>query len=259
MPHDAVDPISVEQVCDELIELRGAHGRLTVHKLARHPLLVRLCGDDDLIDGYLAFKREMERLTRGSKYEAALAWSILADADSVLDRLTLAAEHLSEGEPKDQRTIRHWSDRGMLSVAHDLVAFAAIRGNTGQDLIGITIAATSSRIQVQIIQVASLQLSRRAPVITITAPSEHDEAPTPATIDLEHAKPDYEASGDTTSTREYRVVIARQPDHGPLKIAIMARRSPTPTFFLRDETPESLSVCFAVHRSLVEIDLTTAE
>lgn len=254
MPHDATDPISVDRVCDELIELRGSHGRLTVHKLARYPLLIRLCGDDDLMNGYLTFKREMERLTRGSKYEAAVAWSILADADSVLDRLTLAAEHLSDGEPKDQRTVRHWSDRGMLRVAQDLVSFAAIRGTTGQDLIGITVSATSDQVQAQIVQVASLRLSRRAPVVTITSPGEQE----PMTVDLERVKPDHESSDESTSTREYKVVIRPQPDHRPVKIAIMARKSPTPIFFLHDATPEPMTVCFAVHRSLVEIDLSAA-
>lgn len=58
---------------------RGEHDVLTVQKFSRYPLLVQLLGDGDLIDAFVAFKREFGRLQRGNKYEVAVTYSIGAD------------------------------------------------------------------------------------------------------------------------------------------------------------------------------------
>eukprot|EP01133_Synstelium_polycarpum_P022667 gene22667-27184_t len=255
----------VDAVKRSLIRLRGEHGRLTVHKFARHPLLVQLLGDGDPMDGFIALIRELDRLKRGNKYEAAVAWSITADADAVIDRLQSTVDALAVGEGKDQRTGRHWSDRGMDSVARDLVAFAAMRGHSGRDLIGIAVNGGSKRLVIQIVQVASVNLARRSPFVTIqVAP---DRADTKVSeIDLETVKPDTLETDDDVETRRHTVTIVipdigLMPGESLVSVSLQARRSPTPVFFLEDhlETSPPVRLTFSVHRTLVTADLTLPE
>ena len=251
----------VDDVKRCLIRLRGDHGRLTVHKFARYPLLVQILGDGDLMDGFVALMRELDRLKRGNKYEAAVAWSITADADAVIDRLQLTVDALAVGEEKDQRTGRHWSDRGMDGVARDLVAFAAMRGHSGRDLIGIAVNGGSKRLVVQIVQVASVNLARRSPLVTIQVSPDRADRKV-SEVDLEVVKPDVlEVDGDLETCRHIvRVDLPAytyQPGERLMSISLTARRTPTPIFFLENhsEIDPTLRLTFAVNRTLVVTEL----
>ncbi|UJC79946.1 hypothetical protein D4768_21380 [Rhodococcus erythropolis] len=255
----------VDAVKRSLIRLRGDHGRLTVHKFARHPLLVQLLGDGDLMDGFIALIRELDRLKRGNKYEAAVAWSITADADAVIDRLQMTVDALAVGEGKDQRTGRHWSDRGMDSVARDLVAFAAMRGHTGRDLIGIAVNGGSKRLVVQIVQVASVNLVRRAPLVTIQVTPDRADAKA-SEVDLETVVPDVREIDGDFETRRHVVRVdlpdyVYQPGERLLSISLTARRTPTPIFLLENhsEVDPTHRLTFAVNRTLVVTELTAFE
>lgn len=252
----------LREVVDELTKLRGDHGRLTVHKFARYQRLIEVCGDGDLLDGFLAFKRELERLKTGNRYEAAVAWSIAADTDTVLDRLQATADALSVGKPKDQRTARHWSDRGMESVARDLIAFGTIRGHLGRDLIGIVVLGSLERgLRLRVVQVASTQLRRCAPVVTVVQNPDRDSATT-AEIDLAQVVPDHTETADDTVTQAHVVTVALAPQQADREerlasVSVMGRGSPTPTFFLEDRSSFAppVRITFAVQRSLVVVEV----
>lgn len=252
-------------VAHELTRLRGDHGRLTLQKFSRYPLLVQLLGEGDLMDGFAAFTREMDRLKRGNKYEAAAAWSITADADSVLDRLQRTAEELSDDEIRDQRTARHWSDRGMAGVAHDLVAFASIRGAAGRDLIGIGVhGGIDNGLIVQIVQVVSVSLRRRSPLVTIQALPDRATPPEAIDIDLERVEPDSRDVSDGMETRRHRIQIELPAGDAVageriVQLSVLARRSPTPVFFLEDYTERhsKARVTFSVHRTLVVVEVVS--
>ena len=93
------------EVLAELLALRKAYGALSIQKFSRFEALRRVCGGDDLLDGFLLFQRELDRYQRSGRNEAAAAWSLCAPADTVLDRLQLTAEALSGDEDwRDQRT-----------------------------------------------------------------------------------------------------------------------------------------------------------
>ncbi|MDF3316412.1 hypothetical protein [Rhodococcus sp. C3V] len=255
----------VDAVKGNLIRLRGAHGRLTVHKFARHPLLVQLLGDGDLMDGFIALIRELDRLKRGNKYEAAVAWSITADADAVIDRLQMTVDALAVGEGKDQRTGRHWSDRGMDSVARDLVAFAAMRGHGGRDLIGIAVNGGSKRLVVQIVQVASVNLVRRSPLVTFQVTPDRADAKV-SEVDLETVLPDVREIDGDLETRRHTVTIDVpdfdfRPGETLVSMSLTARRSPAPIFFLEDhlEANPPVRLTFSVHRTLVTVDFALPE
>lgn len=258
----AVDEQMVSGVVAELTKLRGAHGRLTVQKFSGFPLLTTLCGEGDLMDAFIAFTRELERLKAGNKYEAAVSWSIAADKDSVLDRLQATADVLSDGEPKDQRTARHWSDRGMESVARDLIAFGTIRGQLGRDLIGIVVLGSLERgLRLRVVQVASTQLRRRAPGVTVVQTPDRDNATT-TEIDLAQVAPDHTETTDDTVTQKHVVTIElAQPqvdrEERLASVSVIGRGSPTPTFFLEDRSRFALPVrvTFAVQRSLVVVEV----
>lgn len=249
-------------VVDELTKLRGDHGRLTVHKFARYQRLIEVCGDGDLLDGFLAFKRELERLKTGNKYEAAVAWSIAADTDTVLDRLQATADALSVDKPKDQRTARHWSDRGMESVARDLIAFGTIRGHLGRDLIGIVVLGSLERgLRLRVVQVASTTLRRRAPVVTVVQIPDRDGS-TATDIDLRQVVPDYTERTEDTVTQAHVVTVElAQPHVGREErlatVSVMGRGSPTPSFFLEDWSSFAppVRIAFGVHRSLVVVEV----
>lgn len=250
MPPAATDPSAdlVKQVTDELIALRGAHGQLTVQKFSRYPTLIQVCGDGDLMEGYLRFKRELGRFTRGNKFEAAAAWSICAAADSVLDRLVFTADELTEGgnEPRDQRTARHWSDRGMPAIAADLAAIGTIRGTLGLDLIGITVARDDrGTLTVQIVHVTPTAMPSRAPFVTVwNSGDEEAERATSTTngveqveINLEAVMPDYQSSDDDMTTRGYLLRLtgddtlpSTTPEAQHVYIRVQAQGTTTPMF-----------------------------
>ncbi|WP_396910314.1 hypothetical protein [Mycolicibacterium sp.] len=256
------DAETVAAVVDALKKLRGGHGVLTVQKFSHQPTLVQLLGDGDLFDGFIAFKRELGRLQRGNKFEAAVAYSIAADYESVLDRLQATAEALADGEPRDQRTARHWSDRGMEAVARELIAFAHLRGHLGRDLIGIALHdGGTGAVDIRIVQVASIHLRPRAPVVTVVQQPD-SEHPMTNEIDLGQIHPDSRAvDGDlVTTAHTIRVALPNEGlDRERLAVvSVMARGSPTPTYFLESADLHSARSTFAVHRGLAVVELMSA-
>lgn len=140
------------QVLSELLALRKAHGRLSIQKFSRFEVLRRVCGGDDLLDGFLLFQRELARYQRAGRNEAAAALSLCSPADTVLDRLQLTAEALSGEDWRDQRTARRWSDAGMPVIARDLVYFAQVAGRLGTETLSITLGGSGQRLAVCIDQ-----------------------------------------------------------------------------------------------------------
>jgi hypothetical protein len=256
---DGDEQAIVDAVVADLTKLRGERGILTVQKFSRYPLLVQLLGDGDLLDGFIAFKRELGRLRRSNKYEAAVAYSIATDHDTVLDRLQATADALADGEPKDQRTARHWSDRGMEGVARDLVAFGNLRGHLGRDLIGIALHdGETGAVNMRIVQVVSITLRSRAPVVTVVQRPDADE-PMTNEIQLDQVLPDSREVDDDVATTAWtiRVALPNGSSNGErlASISVMARGSQTPSFFLDSSCVWSVRSTFAVHRALAVVDV----
>lgn len=155
-------------VHDELVGLRGAFGRLTIEKFSHYETLRRVCGGGDLLDGFLMFEREMRRyIALGNRDEAAAAISITADADSVLDRLEYVVDHFEEdGQTRDQRTARRWSDQGLKTVAAELVYLADIQGRLGGELLTIELGGTTAEgLSLVLWHLTSKNLPDRAPLV----------------------------------------------------------------------------------------------
>lgn len=155
-------------VHDELVALRGAHGRLTIQKFSHYEALRRVCGGGDLLDAFLMFERELKRyITQGNRYEAAAAISITADAEKVLDRLEYVVGHFeADGESRDQRTARRWSDEGLKTIATELVYLADVQGRLGGELLTIELAGTSEDgLSMVIWQLTTKHLPDRAPLV----------------------------------------------------------------------------------------------
>lgn len=129
-----------ESLVEELRSLRGRRGPLDVAVFATCPTLVRLCGDGDLLDGYLVFKGELDRWSHGRRDEAAYALSVLDDSDTVLQRLDAAAGRLPGAEGADQRTIRRWGDDAIPGLAAELLVLAESAGRRGRTLIRLEAA-----------------------------------------------------------------------------------------------------------------------
>lgn len=176
------------QVLAALKRLRSAPGRLTIDKFAAEPLLVQVCGGGDLLDAFFMFRRELQRYQQGDRPIAAAAWSIAAEADSVLDRLQLTAEALSDGDDwRDQRSARRWSDTGLPLLARELVYFAHIQQRLGQEMLTITVErCTTETLALTIDQLTATGLPARAPIVRVWHYDENEE-PTErqAKVDLE--------------------------------------------------------------------------
>lgn len=172
------------QVLSELLALRKAYGRLSIQKFSRFEVLRRVCGGDDLLDGFLLFQRELARYQRAGRNEAAAALSLSSPADTVLDRLQLTAEALSGEDWRDQRTARRWSDAGMPVIARDLVYFAQVAGRLGTETPSITLGGSGRRLAVCIDQMTTTKLPVQAPLIQLW----HDPASdNPRQVDLDLA------------------------------------------------------------------------
>lgn len=173
-----------QAVADELLALRGSQGQLTIQKFSGYPTLVRVCGADDLLDAFLMFRRELTRYKNAGRDEAAAAWSLSAEADTVLDRLQLAADHVSPVRERDQRTARRWSDAGIPRIADDLVYFARMRGRLGSELLSIELSDDQiGGLKLTIDQMTSRDLEAVAPEMSIWRYDLFGE-PREATVDL---------------------------------------------------------------------------
>ena len=126
-----------DDVHQALLALRKTYGALTRQKFARFPVLVRSCGGDDLADAYRVFRRELEALQGRGRNLAAAVISLTAPADSVLDRLQIAAEETSGDDERDQRTARRWSDAGLHILADHLAYQSLTQGRLGRELLNL--------------------------------------------------------------------------------------------------------------------------
>lgn len=206
---DDVDGMT-EQVRAALLDLRSQKGRLTIDKFAGYPILVRVCGGGDLLDGFFMFRRELQRYQGGDRDVAAAAWSLTAEADSVLDRLQMTAEHLSEGdELRDQRSARRWSDDGMPTLARELVYFAHIQQRLGQEMLTITVErCTEQDLALTLDQLTAAGLPTRAPLVRVWHYDENEEPiEQQAVVDLDKV-PAPTAAGDRHVLSRYRLQIA---------------------------------------------------
>lgn len=193
------------QVLSELLALRKAHGQLSIQKFSRFEVLRRVCGGDDLLDGFLMFQRELARYQQAGRNEAAAALSLSSPADTVLDRLQLTAEALSGEDWRDQRTARRWSDAGMPVIARDLVYFAQVAGRLGTETLSITLGGSGRRLTVRIDQMTTTKLQVQAPLIQLW----HDPAsdnPRQVSLDLD-AFTSATVERDGRCLRRYRLDI----------------------------------------------------
>ncbi|QGH68691.1 hypothetical protein [Pseudactinotalea sp. HY158] len=207
---DTGDPVALRrEVHRELVALRGAHGRLTVQKFNQYPVLRRICGGGDLLDAFLMFERELRRYqTSAGRDEAAAAISIVAPAETVLDRLEYAVSALpQDGELRDQRTARRWSDAGLRTMADELTYMAEVQGRLGQELINIEVGGTDRALILTIEQLTTTGLPSKAPLVRVWHYDDRDE-PTEreAKVDLEVLET-LIVSTDTHTMRRYHLEI----------------------------------------------------
>jgi hypothetical protein len=189
-------------VLDELTDLRGAHGKLTVEKFSRYPTLHLVCGGGDVLDAFLVFERQLQRYIRhGTRNEAAAALSITADADTVTDRLVEVIGHFEGDElSKDHRTARRWSDHGMHSIATALVHLGDVQQRLGSELIEIELSGTrEGGVSMVIWQLTTRHREERAPLVRLWRFSEKD-------------------ADDQTTTHDLDQVAFREGSKGPFRL-----------------------------------------
>lgn len=202
-------------VHEELVALRGAHGRLTVEKFSQYPALCLVCGGGDVLEAFLMFEREMRRYAaEGNRNEAAAAISITAPAETVLDRLEYVVTDLeADGEFRDQRTGRRWSNRGLKTIATEMVHVAEVRGRLGSELLTIEISGTrAAGLHLVVSQLTNKNLDERAPLVRLWKHRGDDlvEEPQSVTFDFDPYKAP-EVSNDTYRLKRYHI-IAELPD-----------------------------------------------
>jgi hypothetical protein len=258
-------------VHDELLALRGAHGRLTVQKFSQYPVLRRVCGGDDLLDAYLMFERELRRYTvTGNRNEAAAAISISAPAETVIDRLELVVSHFEEegGETRDQRTGRRWSNQGLKTIAIDLVHMADVRGRLGQELVTIEIAGTrATGLKVMIWHLSKKHLDGRAPIVRFWKHRGDDliERPQELTVDLKQVDAP-EASNDAYRLKRYHILAelpaelsTAEVDIGDALYSISVEGPDAPmrtvSFIDESELGDDLTLRFTTYRTIVTVEV----
>lgn len=178
----------VEAVLEELLALRGAHGKLTVEKFSRYPNLRQVCGDSDELVAFLMFERELERYVRkGNRNEVAAALSISAPWETVLRRLEAVLDHLEpDGDGRDQRTARRWSDQGMRVLATELVHLADVQIRLGSELTTIELSGEyEDGVSMEIYQLTTRHTEERAPLVHIWHYLPEDAAEQNNTIDYD--------------------------------------------------------------------------
>lgn len=224
----------VEVVLEELLALRGAHGKLTVEKFSRYPHLRRVCGDSDELVAFLVFERELQRYVRkGNRNEVAAALSIAAPWETVLDRLTEVTQHLDpDGDGRDQRTARRWSDQGMRVLATELVHLADVQIRLGSELTSIELSGKyEDGVIVDIFRLTASHPEERAPLVKIW-----------------HYLPD--ATGEQNNTIEYDLdeMKSAEGSKGPFRLRFHAFRLDT----LRGLDQAPVSAGTTVYRFSVE-------
>lgn len=268
MTTDSGDELNAD-LCAELLALRSHKGSLTLASFARHPKLVQICGESDALDGFLIFRAELERWARGTRGEAAYAWSVLSPEDSVLDRLSAAAEHIPGGFGADQRTVRRWGDRAVPDLVLQLVIQAEAAGRRGRTLLSIEVGGGLEQgLDLTVDLMTPADLSARAPHVSLWRFTS-DSEPVEAEIDLvEHPSVEV-VSGDYTMGR-FRLHIdvagwaaqipwARNEDTETriLQIDMHVPESPSVStrFIDRSSMPEGVDVEFMGHRGGCQVAL----
>ncbi len=260
----AIDPNEIKQTHQELLALRSEHGKFTTAKLSQYPTLVRLCGEDDLIEAFLALKRELQRYKHGNKHQAAAALSIISPADTVLERFTLTAEHF---DYQDQRTIRRWSDKGLKGIAEDLVAIANVRGRLGRELLTLTLTGNpKDGFQLVIDQMDFTQLASTPPGVTMWLWVDEDNAEE-ANIELTE-ETSRSANNQTYRNTRWQIELPdvsklladqnrRTKTDKILTIAIQGRNAPSRTVVWSDHStlPKEIISEVTIHRTMVMVEM----
>lgn len=259
-----VDPARVDEAHTALAGLRGSHGRLTMAKFSGYPVLVQLCGEGDLVEGFMAFQRELRRYEPGTRFEAAAALSISSDAETVLDRLTMTAEHF---DYQDQRTIRRWSDRGLRSIAEDLVAMATVRGRLGRELLTLTLTGTLDHGYCLVVdQMDFASLDSAPPSVTVWLWRDEEQADE-ASMELTSSNARQAEDGSYRNTRwrvalpDLRSLLAdeerRRRTDKVMTVAVQGRSAPSRTVTWRNEAslPEGVVAGVMVHRTMVMVEV----
>lgn len=260
-------------VHDELVALRGAHGRLTIQKFSHYEALRRVCGGGDLFDAFVMFEREMRRyIAHGNRDETAAAISITADADTVLDRLVEVIGHFEgDGLSKDQRTARRWSDAGLKTIAAELVYLADVQGRLGGELLTIELAGTAEDGLAMVLwHLTARHLPDRAPLVRFWQyrPDDGFEQDRSVLYDLDQVEAP-EASSAVYRLRRYHFHVELPKNltaavvnvgEAVYRISIEGRDAPMRTVSFMDdsEVGDGLAVRFTTYRTHATIEVVKA-
>lgn len=262
--------ILTEAVRKDLIALRGAFGHLTIDKFSHYETLRRVCGAGDLLDGFLMFEREMRRyIAEGNRDQVAAAISITADADKVLDRFEYVLEHFEEdGEIREQRTARRWSDQGIRTIAAELVYLAELQQRLGGELMTVELSGTSEEgLSLVLWHLASKNLPDRAPLVRFWQYRHDDgfEQDRSVVYDLDEVDAP-EASSAAYRLKQYHFqielpknLISAVVDAGEAvyRMSIEGRNAPMRTVSFLDDSDvgAGLRVRFTTYRTHVTIEV----
>jgi hypothetical protein len=261
-------------VHDELIALRGTHGKLTVEKFSKYPALRLVCGNGDVLDAFLKFERELQRYIRqGTRNEVAAALSIAAPWETVLRRLEAVIHHFDpDGDGRDQRTARRWSDQGMHTIATELVHLGDVQQRLGSELIEIELSGTrEDGISMVIWHLTTRHREERAPLVRLRRyqTGDGDAQDTTTTYDLDQVE-FLEGTKGPYRLRRYDFTLDI-PKHLPIasvkagdavyRITIEGRDAPLRAVSFQDDSDlgEVLSIRFAAYLTDATIEVIKAK
>jgi hypothetical protein len=257
-------------VHEELIALRGAHGKLTLEKFSTYPALRLVCGGGDVLNAFHRFERELQRYIRqGNRNEVAAALSITAPAETVLDRLEHVVSHFDEDGPsRDQRTARRWSDQGMHTIATELVHLQDVQQRLGSELIEIALSGTGEEgISMVMWQLTTRHREERAPLVRLwrSQPDDGNAQDAATTYDLDQVACDEASKGQFRLRRyEFTVDIPKdlslatvKPGAVVCRITIEGRDAPLRAVSFQDESDlgEALSIRFTAYLTDATIEV----
>lgn len=265
----------VKAVHEELLALRGAFGRLTLEKFSQYETLRRVCGGDDLLDGYLMFERELKRfIVTGNRSEAAAALSIIAPQDTVLARFeeVLGYFEESDGSERNERTARRWSNRGMKAIAEELAYLAEVQGRLGGELLTIELGGTAEDgLSLDVWQLTSKNLPHRAPLVRFWQYRHDDgfEQDRSILYDLD----DVEAHEETSAAYRltyypFRIDLPKNltsavvnAGEAVYRVSIEGRDAPMRTVSFTDDSDvgAGLAVRFTTYRTHVTVEVVKAK
>lgn len=265
------DRSALEQaVHEDLIALRGGHGRLTIQKFSHYEALRRVCGGNDLYDAFMVFVREMQRyIDYGNRFEAAAALSITADADTVLDRLELVVDHFeTQGQLKDQRTARRWGDAGLQTITAELVYLADVQGRLGGELLSIELGGSAETgLSLVLWHLTAKHLPARAPLVRFWQ-YRHDDGLEPdrsVLYDLDQVvAPEEESAVYRLRRYDFRVDLPQSltaavvsAGEAVYRISIEDRDAPMRTVSFMDDSHvgKGLAIRFTTYRTHASIEV----